>query len=198
MIASKKVYKIVDSLNDAERKAMVDIDLESRNLKSSRGSLLNKNNLSYSKMTIDKINTYSSKEISKKMRQKGTVYATGRRKAAVAKVWVTKGNGEVIINKQTMEEWFKGHEELEFKVKVPLDLMKTMFGTVSIKATTVGGGYIDQVNALKNGISKALVAYEPSCKKLFKSKGLLDKSHNIDYKKSSRKKAKIFNSFHIS
>ena len=90
-----------------------------------------------------------------------TTYATGKRKAAIAKVWLTPGNGEMLINGKTLDQWLGGHETLKMKVRLPLEATKQL-ESMNIKATTLGGGYSAQADALKHGITRALVAYEPS------------------------------------
>jgi len=69
-----------------------------------------------------------------------TIYATGKRKAAIAKVWMTPGNGEMLINGKTLDQWLGGHETLKMKVRLPLELTKQL-DSMNIKATTLGGGY---------------------------------------------------------
>ena len=96
-----------------------------------------------------------------------TVYATGKRKTAVAKVWLTPGNGEISINGMTLDQWLGGLETLKMKVRLPLEATKQL-EAVNIKATTLGGGTAAQADAVKHGISKALVAYEPSFRAILK------------------------------
>jgi len=90
-----------------------------------------------------------------------TIYATGKRKAAIAKVWLTPGNGEMLINGKTLDQWLGGHETLKMKVRLPLEATKQL-ESMNVKATTLGGGYSAQADALKHGITKALVEFEPS------------------------------------
>ena len=119
-----------------------------------------------------------------------TVYATGKRKTAVAKVWLTPGNGEMTINGMSLDQWLGGHEALKMKVKLPLEATKQL-EAVNIKATTLGGGYSAQADALKHGISKALVAYEPSFRAILKPMGLLTRDARVvERKKPGKKKAR--------
>ena len=85
-----------------------------------------------------------------------TNYATGERKVAIAKVWMTPGNGEMLINGKTLDQWLGGHDTLKMKVRLPLEATKQL-ESMNIKATTLGGGYSAQADALKHGITKALV-----------------------------------------
>jgi small subunit ribosomal protein S9 len=119
-----------------------------------------------------------------------TIYATGKRKAAIAKVWMTPGNGEILINGKTLDQWLGGHETLKMKVRLPLELTKQL-DSMNIKATTLGGGYSAQADALKHGITKALVAYEPTFRAILKPEGLLTRdSRVVERKKPGKKKAR--------
>jgi small subunit ribosomal protein S9 len=119
-----------------------------------------------------------------------TIYATGKRKAAIAKVWLTPGNGEMTINGQTLDQWLGGHEALKMKVRLPLEATKQL-ESVNIKATTLGGGYSAQADALKHGITKALVQYEESFRAILKPMGLLTRdSRVVERKKPGKKKAR--------
>jgi small subunit ribosomal protein S9 len=119
-----------------------------------------------------------------------TVYATGKRKSAIAKVWLTPGAGEMSINGLTLDQWLGGHETLKMKVRLPLEAPKQL-EAVTIKATTLGGGYSAQADALKHGITKALVEYEPSFRAILKPMGLLTRdSRVVERKKYGKKKAR--------
>ncbi len=119
-----------------------------------------------------------------------TLYATGKRKSAIAKVWLTPGNGEMVINGKTLDEWLGGHETLKMKVRLPLDATKQL-EAVNIKATTLGGGYSAQADALKHGITKALIQYEESFRLILKPMGLVTRdSRVVERKKPGRKKAR--------
>lgn len=119
-----------------------------------------------------------------------TIYATGKRKTAIAKVWLTPGAGEMSINGLTLDQWLGGHETLKMKVRLPLEATKQL-EAVTIKATTLGGGYSAQADALKHGITKALVEYEPSFRAILKPMGLLTRdSRVVERKKYGKKKAR--------
>ena len=119
-----------------------------------------------------------------------TIYATGKRKSAIAKVWITPGNGDMSINGKTLDQWLGGHETLKMKVRLPLEATKQL-DSMSIKATTLGGGYAAQADALKHGITKALVEYEPSFRAILKPMGLLTRdSRVVERKKPGKKKAR--------
>jgi len=118
------------------------------------------------------------------------VYATGKRKAAIAKVWLEAGSGEMKINGVSLDEWLGGRETLKMKVRLPLNATKQL-ESVNIVATTLGGGISAQADALKHGITKALVAYEPSFRAILKPMGLLTRdSRVVERKKYGKKKAR--------
>ena len=119
-----------------------------------------------------------------------TIYATGKRKAAIATVWMTPGNGEMLINGKTLDQWLGGHETLKMKVRLPLELTKQL-DSMNIKATTLGGGYSAQADALKHGITKALVEFEPTFRAILKPMGLVTRdSRVVERKKPGKKKAR--------
>ncbi len=119
-----------------------------------------------------------------------TIYATGKRKAAIAKVWLTPGNGEMVINGKSLDQWLGGHETLKMKVRLPLEATKQL-ESMNVKATTLGGGYSAQADALKHGITKALVEFEPSFRAILKPMGLLTRdSRVVERKKPGKKKAR--------
>lgn len=118
------------------------------------------------------------------------VYATGKRKTAIAKVWLTSGSGKMTINGQTLNDWLGGHEAIKMKVMQPLILTK-QDKSVDIIAVTLGGGYSAQAEALRHGISKALNAYDLAFRAILKPKGLLTRdSRVVERKKYGKKKAR--------
>ncbi len=119
-----------------------------------------------------------------------TIYATGKRKSAIAKVWLTPGSGQMIINGKTLDQWLGGHETLKMKVRLPLEATKQL-DSVNITSTTLGGGYSAQADAVKHGITKALVQYEESFRAILKPMGLLTRdSRVVERKKPGKKKAR--------
>jgi len=118
------------------------------------------------------------------------VYATGKRKTAIAKVWLEPGKGEMKINGVSLDEWLGGRETLKMKVRLPLNATKQL-ESVNIVATTLGGGISAQADALKHGITKALVNYEPSFRAILKPMGLLTRDARVvERKKYGKKKAR--------
>lgn len=119
-----------------------------------------------------------------------TIYATGKRKSAIAKVWLTPGKGDMSINGKTLDEWLGGHETLKMKVRLPLEATKQL-ESMSVKATTLGGGYSAQADALKHGITKALAIFEPTFRTILKPMGLLTRdSRIVERKKPGKRKAR--------
>ncbi len=118
------------------------------------------------------------------------VYATGKRKTAVAKVWLEPGNGQLIVNGKSLDEWLGGRETFKMRVRLPLEATKQL-EAVNIVATTLGGGISAQADALKHGITRALVAYEPSFRSILKPMGLLTRDARVvERKKYGKKKAR--------
>ncbi|NPA64882.1 MAG: 30S ribosomal protein S9 [Epsilonproteobacteria bacterium] len=117
-------------------------------------------------------------------------YATGKRKTAVAKVWISRGSGRIIVNGMGLDEWLGGHEALKLRVRLPLKLTR-MDGSVDVVATTLGGGYSAQADALKHGISKALCEMDESLRAVLKPHGLLTRDARVvERKKYGKHKAR--------
>jgi small subunit ribosomal protein S9 len=118
------------------------------------------------------------------------VYATGRRKTAIAKVWLEVGQGEITVNGQTLDQWLGGHEAIKKRVRQPLEVSKQL-ESVNIIAQTLGGGYSAQADALRHGISRALVAYDEQFRVILKPYGLLTRdARKVERKKPGRRKAR--------
>ncbi len=118
------------------------------------------------------------------------IYATGKRKRAIAKVWITPGSGKMAINGQTLDEWLGGLDMIKKRVMQPLVLSK-QDQSIDVVATTLGGGFSAQADALRHGISRALVAYDADFRALLKPEGLLTRdSRVVERKKFGRRKAR--------
>jgi len=123
------------------------------------------------------------------------VYATGRRKTAIAKVWLEPGNGQLSINGQTLDIWLGGHEAIKKRVLQPLQVSKQS-SSVNIVIKTFGGGYSAQADAAKHGISRALVAYDEQFRTILKPYGLLTRdARSVERKKYGKKKARKSSQF---
>lgn len=119
-----------------------------------------------------------------------TIYATGKRKTAVAKVWVKPGSGKIVVNGMDLNTWLGGHEAIKLRVVQPL-LATKQETSMDITAQTLGGGYSAQADALKHGISKAFAAMDKDFRAALKPKGLLTRdSRVVERKKFGRRKAR--------
>ncbi|MGM0519112.1 MAG: 30S ribosomal protein S9 [Campylobacterota bacterium] len=118
------------------------------------------------------------------------VYATGRRKTSVAKVWLENGNGQLTINGQTLDAWLGGHESIKKRVMQPLEVSKQE-ASVNVIVKSLGGGYSAQADAIRHGISRALVAYDEQFRAILKPHGLLTRdARAVERKKYGRRKAR--------
>ncbi|MDY0116261.1 MAG: 30S ribosomal protein S9 [Sulfurimonadaceae bacterium] len=118
------------------------------------------------------------------------IYATGRRKASIAKVWLTPGTGKIVINGLSLDAWLGGLEAKKLRVKQPLSLTK-QDTSVDITATTLGGGFGGQSDALRHGISRALVRFNPELKAILKPEGMMTRdSRTVERKKPGKRKAR--------
>ncbi len=118
------------------------------------------------------------------------VYATGKRKSSIAKVWIMPGSGKMEINGLNLDQWLGGHEAVKKRVMQPLNLTKQN-GSVDVVATTLGGGYSAQADALRHGISKALCSFDADFRSVLKPHGLLTRdSRVVERKKYGRRKAR--------
>jgi len=118
------------------------------------------------------------------------IYATGRRKASIAKVWLTPGSGSMTINGLSLDAWLGGLEAKKLRVKQPLVLTK-QDTSVDIVATTLGGGFGGQADALRHGISRALVKFNPELKAILKPEGMMTRdSRIVERKKPGKRKAR--------
>ncbi len=119
----------------------------------------------------------------------GRAYATGKRKDAVARVWVKPGTGRITVNKKTYEAYF-ARPVLQMVIRQPL-LIAARDTQYDIVATVSGGGLSGQAGAVRHGISKALTYYEPELRKVLKSVGFLTRdSRVVERKKYGKRKAR--------
>jgi len=110
------------------------------------------------------------------------LYATGKRKTAIARVWITPGSGKIEVNKQPLDEYF-GVIYFEPKVARPFAVTETV-NKYDVMATVKGGGKSAQVDALVHGISKALQELDSELRQPLKKAGLLTR----DPRSKERKK----------
>ena len=118
------------------------------------------------------------------------VYATGRRKTSIAKVWLKAGKGSLTINGMDLDTWLGGHEAVKFRIRQPFYGFKQE-ENVDITVKVLGGGYSAQADAVKHGISRALVKFNEEMRAVLKPKGLLTRdSRKVERKKYGRHKAR--------
>jgi small subunit ribosomal protein S9 len=117
-------------------------------------------------------------------------YATGKRKNAIAKVWLKKGSGKIIVNGKNISEYLQ-RPILEVEVNVPFVVTGTE-DKYDVICTAIGGGLSGQAGAIKHGITKALLEYNTEAyRKLLKDAGLLTRdSRVVERKKPGLKKAR--------
>lgn len=121
-------------------------------------------------------------------------YGTGRRKNAIAKVWLTPGTGNVVVNKKDIDEYFD-KETLKMIVKQPLELTSTL-GKYDIKATVLGGGSTGQAGAVRHGITRALIVADPEMRSALKGAGFVTRDPRMkERRKYGLKKARKASQF---
>lgn len=124
-----------------------------------------------------------------KIDELGRSYATGKRKTAVARVWIKPGAGKIIVNKKDHTEYF-GRAVLQMIIKQPL-VAAERNDQFDIYCTVTGSGPSGQAGAVRHGISKALTYYEPGLRGVLKKGGFLTRdSRVVERKKYGRAKAR--------
>ena len=119
----------------------------------------------------------------------GRAYATGKRKNAVARVWIKPGSGQVKVNGKDVTEYF-GRPVLQMIVRQPFD-QAARADQYDVMCTVSGGGLSGQAGAVRHGISKALVNFEPTLRPTLKQGGFLTRdSRVVERKKYGRAKAR--------
>ncbi|MDO5612744.1 MAG: 30S ribosomal protein S9 [Paracoccus sp. (in: a-proteobacteria)] len=119
----------------------------------------------------------------------GRSYATGKRKDAVARVWVKPGSGKVVVNGKDMSEYF-ARPVLQMILRQPFEVAGVT-GQYDVQATVKGGGLSGQAGAVKHGISQALQLHEPSLRAALKAAGFLTRdSRVVERKKYGKAKAR--------
>ena len=108
-------------------------------------------------------------------------YATGKRKTAIARVWMKLGEGKIVINKKPIDEYLTT-DIAKMIVAQPLELTNTT-GRYDIMVNVKGGGYSGQVGAIKHGISRALLKISPEFRETLKKEGFLTRDSRIKERK---------------
>ena len=119
----------------------------------------------------------------------GRAYATGKRKNAVARVWIKRGSGKIMVNAKEFSAYF-ARPVLQMMLKQPLEKTERL-SQYDVVATVKGGGLSGQAGAVRHGISKALTYYEPELRKVLKPEGFLTRdSRVVERKKYGKMKAR--------
>ena len=119
----------------------------------------------------------------------GRSYATGKRKDAVARVWIKPGSGKVTVNGKELDTYF-ARPVLQMILRQPFQVAGVE-GEFDVTATVKGGGLSGQAGAVKHGISKALQFYDPSLRSALKAAGFLTRdSRVVERKKYGKRKAR--------
>jgi small subunit ribosomal protein S9 len=124
-----------------------------------------------------------------KLDKMGRAYATGKRKNAVARVWIKPGSGKIVVNDRDILVYF-ARPVLRMVLQQPL-VMAARDGQYDVMVTVAGGGLSGQAGAVRHGISKALTYFEPELRAILKKEGFLTRdSRVVERKKFGRAKAR--------
>ncbi|MDE3018992.1 MAG: 30S ribosomal protein S9 [Nitrospirota bacterium] len=110
-----------------------------------------------------------------------TQYATGKRKYAIARAWVSAGNGAIVVNTRPLAQYFP-RPSLQSLIQFPLEVTG-LAGKCDVKATLCGGGTTGQAGALRHAIAKALVTMNPALREPLKKEGLLTRDSRVKERK---------------
>jgi small subunit ribosomal protein S9 len=121
--------------------------------------------------------------------KQGRAYATGKRKDAVARVWIKLGAGKILVNERAVEVYF-ARPVLRMLIQQPL-VAANRQGQYDVVCTVSGGGLSGQAGAVRHGISKALIRYEPELRSVLKRGGFVTRdSRVVERKKYGKAKAR--------
>lgn len=136
------------------------------------------------------VSANSETVVSKPKRDKfGRSYATGKRKDAVARVWIKPGKGNIVINEKSIEQYF-ARPVLKMIINQPFEVANRI-NEFDVVCTVKGGGLSGQAGAIKHGISKALNEYEPELRAVLKKAGFLTRDdRTVERKKYGKAKAR--------
>jgi small subunit ribosomal protein S9 len=118
-----------------------------------------------------------------------TYYGTGRRKTSTARVHLTPGTGKITVNHRTIEEFF-GRETGRMIVRQPLELVQ-MVDRFDVNVLVDGGGITGQAGAIRHGITRALMVYDETLRKVLRVAGFVTRdAREVERKKVGRRKAR--------
>jgi small subunit ribosomal protein S9 len=128
-------------------------------------------------------------QYTRKVDKHGRAYATGKRKDAVARVWIKPGAGKIVVNTREVEIYF-ARPVLRMMIQQPL-VAASRAGQYDVICTVAGGGLSGQAGAVRHGISKALTNFEPDLRGVLKKGGFLTRdSRVVERKKYGKAKAR--------
>lgn len=109
------------------------------------------------------------------------IYATGKRKTSIARVWIEPGEGKFLVNQRALKEYF-GRETSEMVIYQPFDITGTR-NKFNVMVNVRGGGESGQSVAIRHGIAKALIQYHPEFKDVLKKAGFLTRDSRVKERK---------------
>ena len=116
-------------------------------------------------------------------------YGTGRRKSSTARVFLSRGNGDIVINRRPLDQYF-GRETARMVIRQPLEVAD-MLGKVDIKVNVSGGGNTGQAGAIRHGITRALLQYDEMLRPALRKAGFVTRdSRKVERKKVGLHKAR--------
>ena len=115
------------------------------------------------------------------MDNQNTFYATGKRKSAIARTWLTPGSGQMTVNKKPLDEYFRV-ETAKILLAQPFVLTNTS-GEYDVKVKVIGGGVSGQANAIRHGITKALILANPDFRGPLKKAGFVKRDPRVKERK---------------
>ncbi len=116
-------------------------------------------------------------------------YATGRRKTSSARVYLSTGAGDIVVNGKPLDVFF-GRKTAQMVVRQPLELVE-MLGNVNLKVTVSGGGISGQAGAIRHGITRALISYNEELRSPLRKAGFVTRdAREVERKKVGLRKAR--------
>jgi small subunit ribosomal protein S9 len=116
-------------------------------------------------------------------------YATGRRKTSSARVYLSTGAGDIVVNGKALDVFF-GRKTAQMIVRQPLELVD-MMGNIDLKVTVSGGGISGQAGAIRHGITRALIAYDETLRSPLRKAGFVTRdARKVERKKVGLRKAR--------
>ena len=116
-------------------------------------------------------------------------YATGRRKEATARVWLSEGTGEIIVNHRPIDQYF-GREVLRMVIRQPFEVIDQV-GKYNVLVNVRGGGHSGQAGAIRLGITRALLKYDEAFRPALRAEGFVTRdAREVERKKVGLRKAR--------